>query len=547
MEAGPSCYRCTYTGCAKTFTRKDHLLRHAANHSDETYDCSKCHRKFKRPDLLQRHEKRNICGEESASHPDSFKRRRTSDVEGTSSPPRQLASTTTDHPLAATLSLPPIIDTIDPVLTISNTNDALPDHPPTDSDFIIGDFLGEWGGIFAPENWEPLVWEGLAPPFNETNMMDNITPWDIPLPRMQPESAERGQDDSLASGMLLARLQRSFPEFDVTLSFVTEALTLYWNRTAPTFPFIHRGTFDINVAPSELVIMMTIIGSIHMTPRRDLSKLVQKIRGVLVQECGLDMAISTLQAFCLCHVHDTWYSTAESQFVAQCMWPVMVAHSRKKGIGVLGKPDSDVRGEEAWSAWAKEEERRRAAYCVLLIDTQLSAFWNQHCSRQLSIFAHNLILPCPRNQWDALTAHEWLRLRGPLPQSPSKPKINRSGYLPGLHPEFQVNTIADGFSSAILAALGAQSLSFKVDLENSLTVQMVMMGLLAIAWDCRTRGGMGIRFREGTKQWRSIVFNAVINLRATYEGSVVNMSTTTESRDMRDTFAICIISVLSDM
>lgn len=100
---------------------------------------------------------------------------------------------------------------------------------------------------------------------------------------------------------------------------------------------------------------MAIIGSVHMTTRRDFSHLVQKIRGVLVQECGLDMPISTLQTFCLCHVHDTWYSTAESQFVAQCMWPVMVAHSRKKGIGVVGKPENEIHQEEAWAAWAKEE------------------------------------------------------------------------------------------------------------------------------------------------------------------------------------------------
>ncbi|KAK8864734.1 hypothetical protein IAR55_001990 [Kwoniella newhampshirensis] len=554
MEAGPSCYRCTYTGCSKTFTRKDHLHRHAANHSEETHDCERCGREFKRPDLLQRHEKRNICGEASASSSLHYgsKRRRTSESEDTIRPvtastlPRssEPSSALTSPPIA--LPVVPSTNTANNPQSINDNNGAiLPSAEVTQSDFVIGDFFGDWGGVFAPENWETLVWESLAPPFNETLMVD--MPWDITLPRMQQESAERGQDNNVASVMLIARLQRSFPDFDVPLSFVIEALASYWTHTAPTFPFIHRGTFDLNAAPPELVIMMAIIGSVHMTPRHDFSKLVQKIRGVLVQECGLDMAISTLQAFCLCHVHDTWYSTAESQFVAQCMWPVMVAHSRKKGIGVLGKPDSEVRGEEAWSAWAKEEERRRAAYCVLLIDTQLSAFWNQHCSRQLSIFAHNLILPCPRNEWDALTAHEWLGLRGPTAEPATKPKTNRSGYLPGLHPEFEVSSVAEGYSSAILATLGAQKLSFRVDLDNNLTVQMVLIGLLAIAWDCRTRGGMGIRFREGTKQWRSIVFNALINLRAAYEESLVHMSSTVESRDMRDTFAIGIISILSDI
>ena len=256
--------------------------------------------------------------------------------------------------------------------------------------------------------------------------------------------------------------------------------------------------------------MMYIVGSTHLSSRPVLShrKTVQRIRGVLVQDCGLDMPISTLQAFCLCHVHDTWYSTTESQFVAQCMWPVMVAHSRKKGIGVVGRPDNEAQEEEAWAAWAKDEERRRAAFCVLLIDTQLSVFWNQHPSRQLSIFAHNINLPCPRNQWDATTASDWFKVREPPSPSASIAKKPRSGYLPGLHPEFQVDVVSEGYSASILSALAAdEKLPFRVDLENALGVEMILVGLMAIAWDCRTRGGMGIRFREGTKHWRSIVLN----------------------------------------
>ena len=58
-----------------------------------------------------------------------------------------------------------------------------------------------------------------------------------------------------------------------------------------------------------------------------------------------------------------------------------------------------------------------------------------------------------------------------------------------------------------MSALAAENslLDFAVDMEHALSVEMVLMGLLAVAWDCRTRGGMGIRFREGTKQWRAIV------------------------------------------
>ncbi|OCF60817.1 hypothetical protein L486_00457 [Kwoniella mangroviensis CBS 10435] len=571
MESGPSCFRCTYQGCSKTFTRKDHLFRHAANHSEDTFNCRRCTRPFKRLDLLQRHEKRNICGD-GPYQPPAHKRKRSEENFTThnrmSNPPSTISSmgqTTSDSTGGG----------INPISSTSHTSSTSPynsltgtttDHSGymnnTANDLITttSNQVPEFGfgfGLWAPEQWEALLHESLLPPFNEP-IIPNISFQPHPQLQLTPYAQDNEiKEDETVMETLLSRLQMSFPELDISLSFMSQSLDLYWTRTAPTFPFIHRPTFDYSIAPSELIVLMIIVGSVHslgtldIGQKKDFSRLVSKIRSMLFQECGLEMPISILQSFTLCHVYDTWYGNSESLFVAQCMWPVMVAHSRKKGIGVLGKPETESQQEEAWTNWAKEEERRRSAYCVLLIDTQLSAFWNQHCSRQLSIFAHNLNLPCPKSQWEAESASEWVKIRqyAMTNNTPTtKPKHSKSGYLPGLHPEFTVNVVTEGYSSAIMSALSEEhKFLFKVDLDNSLTSQMVLIGLIAIAWDCRTRGGMGIRFREGTKHWRSIVFNAVIQLRAAYESAVMHMSASIESRDMRDTFAICIISVLSDI
>jgi len=159
-------------------------------------------------------------------------------------------------------------------------------------------------------------------------------------------------------------------------------------------------------------------------------------------------------------------------------------------------------------------ERRRAVYCILLIDTQLSAFWNQHVSRQLSIFAHHAALPCPKAQWEAVTARDWFRAcQAPKPPPDSNVVVKRRqhpGNLPGLHPEFQVSQISDGYATVVLETLAAENAkhhTLRPDMENCLAVEMALMGLMAIAWDCRTRGGMGIRFHEGVKHWRVIVMN----------------------------------------
>lgn len=301
--------------------------------------------------------------------------------------------------------------------------------------------------------------------------------------------------------------------------------------------------------------MMAVTGAVHSTlrPRRDDGLLVRTVRANLIKDhCGLDMELSTLQAYTLCHVYDSWYGDTETLFIAQCMWPVVVAHSRKVGIGVSGGSAPEGHGTAAWVAWAKDEERRRAAYAILFIDTQISSFWSQHPSRQLSIFAHNINLPSSTAQWNALNATDWLLARQADASVSNEPRparrIGRQGFHPGLHPEFQVSVVTDGYSSAVLSALTAEGAPLiKVDMDNSFAVSLVLTGLVAIAWDCRARGGMGIRFRDGTKHWRSIVLNAVVALRAEYEVASAHLPPSVEGRDIRDSLAICIISILSDI
>ena len=209
MEAGPSEYRCTHLDCGKTFTRKVSALPggpglgqsqmahiaagsprpafgqpsvslrpSTAHHADHPFPdltpgfhCPTCKRPFKRLDLLQRHEKRGICGDEGP-----VKRRRTSESDDVSQPSHSVK-----------LDDPPIV-------------------PPTDLD-------PDWGfGLWPPDPWGSLLHDTLAPPFNEPAMTVEM-PWSggaNPLtPRMQ-ESAERGGELVLNQGLVI-RLQMAFP------------------------------------------------------------------------------------------------------------------------------------------------------------------------------------------------------------------------------------------------------------------------------------------------------------------------------------------------
>lgn len=101
---------------------------------------------------------------------------------------------------------------------------------------------------------------------------------------------------------------------------------------------------------------------------------------------------------------------------------------------------------------------------------------------------------------------EWLAIRIASPQLDIKPSIRRPSLMPGIHPEFQVNNIPEGYSSAIMCALACQTPKpLLVDAEHALGVEMVLIGLIAVAWDCRTKGNMGIRYQDVSKHWRETV------------------------------------------
>jgi hypothetical protein len=115
---------------------------------------------------------------------------------------------------------------------------------------------------------------------------------------------------------------------------------------------------------------MSIVGSAHLPTtaypalpslRVKFREIVRKVRGELVADLALAMPISSVQTFCLCHIHDMWMSTTEAQLVAQCTWSVMVVHSRRKGIGTgtkvdVADEDMAVSAEDVeWLKWAKDE------------------------------------------------------------------------------------------------------------------------------------------------------------------------------------------------
>lgn len=188
--ANAGAFKCDQPGCQKTFTRKvsllassrrsklilqDHLIRHQANRellirselivdSSTTYTCSICNRAFKRLDLLQRHEKRNICGGPGPSRRSS-KRART---------------------------------------------DSSPEPSPLHVDGSVQpySFFDGWSpDLLGFEDWLPKQTDSLAGPYNETLPMLDL-PWNVLM--VTKESAARAEE-LVVSAALIEKLKSSYP------------------------------------------------------------------------------------------------------------------------------------------------------------------------------------------------------------------------------------------------------------------------------------------------------------------------------------------------
>jgi len=63
-------FGCTHPGCGKSFSRSEHLHRHALNHKDGNNTCLRCSAHFRRRDLLDRHMTRHKEKDDEAGGPD---------------------------------------------------------------------------------------------------------------------------------------------------------------------------------------------------------------------------------------------------------------------------------------------------------------------------------------------------------------------------------------------------------------------------------------------------------------------------------------------
>jgi len=202
--------------------------------SQQNHYCGTCQRAFKRLDLLQRHQKRQICTASDFPRPKRQRSSSASSGESDSQPPYSAFTQTysNPHPNPETmLSEMPAISAdmgqninhlsgstssdqphmlSDTVQTFANSGTGFP---------VDAIDFGLPSGLWPPESWEALFQNEVEPAWLDPQTLSSDLQFQSLTPRMQ-ESAERGQISSASSALVL-KLSLEFP---VSPSFLSRRL-----------------------------------------------------------------------------------------------------------------------------------------------------------------------------------------------------------------------------------------------------------------------------------------------------------------------------------
>lgn len=259
------------------------------------------------------------------------------------------------------------------------------------------------------EGWETSAREMQPPPFGRVSDLGQ----GLDLERLLVGSkVPRGKREEISvSGELILRLQADFSvslllifndsqrsklkvqAYDNLFTDAETHIATFFSSFAPSYPIIHRPTFDPNSAatPSHLIVLIIVLGSVtsssSSTPTSgpsspDYSALVRSIRTDLFNKLeSQDLEIEILQTLTLCYIYEYHFAPPDRadqtnkrsmarRDKAGLWWAGVVAHLTRQGIGVtdtqeledgdaFGNGETGQEGEvgRLWRRWVKQEGR----------------------------------------------------------------------------------------------------------------------------------------------------------------------------------------------
>ncbi|KAF2395896.1 hypothetical protein EJ06DRAFT_585630 [Trichodelitschia bisporula] len=193
---------------------------------------------------------------------------------------------------------------------------------------------------------------------------------------------------------------------------------LYFEHFHPTFPMLHKPTFDPSRAPWQLVLAMASIGCRYSRARLSvecvnaMQELVRRAisRMIETDETGSVQWLS--QTLMLNIIGMTFGGSKRLLDIADSVRNAPATVCRRSGL--LRRPtieftlDPDLTGpclEERWREWVRDESRRRLGFCAFLTDAHFVLYLDG--SPCMAVPELQQPLPCSEPLWDAPNARAW--------------------------------------------------------------------------------------------------------------------------------------------
>ncbi|KAI8960362.1 hypothetical protein F5Y11DRAFT_330334 [Daldinia sp. FL1419] len=421
MSSLPKSWECSFPGCDKRFTRKEHLNRHKLSHNPEhQYKCSICGRRYARSDVFKRHIKQHNtdvtlssdtrriclpCGERSTQ------------CDGNSPCGACVSSWTECH----------WIGTDDHHETSTAPAAAIPTSgpsqvtwlPPTPEGWASGPFPAtpSYPGVsndldFIHENHDTIEPAGLVPP----TLNDNATEFEtthfnasnishIPLRQTSPPTTQPQTVSESPGPVVVTDLQTYL---NTNPSNTKRLIDLFFKEIYPYWAILHAPTFELEKTPAILVASMILLAS-WLERGQDYQKLAPLVFDEVAQIRMIPQPpLHLLQAVLLYIVYATCSLNTDGM-VAKALNLTGLLVSTCRYLGVFNGQYSchEMSGLDRncpFLAWRIQEQLNRLAFSVLRVDAYLSMLLDH----PPSVRYQELWIPLPKSTqlWAASNEQE---------------------------------------------------------------------------------------------------------------------------------------------
>ncbi|KAI3558083.1 hypothetical protein CABS03_00159 [Colletotrichum abscissum] len=208
-------------------------------------------------------------------------------------------------------------------------------------------------------------------------------------------------------------------------------VSAYFDRFQPTFPLLHKPTFDLDTDQEPLIQAIVCLGAIYQAQGSDqeisatlfssglksLDLYVRESRRVRFRELWVMQAYLLFEYYAFYSCDDGRFSTAlkiHRKLIDAVRQYQMLQDRIALGVDEISSPNepsvasSMTVTEHAWRVAMYNESRKRVVYCLYYLDAQLSVCCN--IRPLLAALELKYELPCQDDTWQAATAETWQAL-----------------------------------------------------------------------------------------------------------------------------------------